>query len=132
MLEAIAEKQVCEKCGVDVRENTIFCYACGHKVEQSPMDGPEEKDGNNGGSENVSRDTKAALDDLSERFKTDGEEDDRLAKAAAERRKARVTNRKTVQYVWVPGEEPNQLFLGLAVLIAIVAGIAVLLTVWWK
>ena len=132
MPEAIAEKQVCEKCGAGVRENTVFCYACGERVEPPSVVDPADEIAGNGTKEEADPDTQAALNDLAERFKIDEEEDGRLAKAAAERKKARVSNRKTVQYVWEPDDSPNHLFLVLAVVIAIIAAVAVLLTVWWR
>jgi len=125
MVEAVAEKQVCEECGVDVRENTAFCYNCGSSVG-------EVLASNDVAAEN-SDETKAALDDLAKRFKIDEEEDDRLAKAAAERRKARVSNRKSLKYEWQPTDDsPDFLFIGLTIVIAVVAGLAVILTAVWK
>ena len=32
MTETSTEKTVCEKCGAEAREGTIFCYNCGAKV----------------------------------------------------------------------------------------------------
>lgn len=125
MVEAVAEKEVCEECGVDVRENTAFCYNCGASVGEVLA--------SNGAAAEKSDETKAALDELAERFKIDGEEDDRLAKAAAERRKARVSNRKSLNYEWQPDDDsPNLLFIVLTVVIAVVAALAVVLTAVWK
>ncbi len=125
MVEAVAEKEVCEECGVDVRENTAFCYSCGASVGEVLA--------SNGAASEKSDETKAALDELAERFKIDGEEDDRLAKAAAERRKARVSNRKSLNYEWQPDDDsPNLLFIVLTVVIAVVAALAVVLTAVWK
>ena len=125
MVEAVAEKQVCEECGVDVRENTAFCYNCGAGVGEGLA--------SNGAVAEKSDETKAALDDLAERFKIDEEEDDRLAKAAAERRKARVSNRKSIKYEWQPTDDsPNLLFIALTIVIAVVAALAVVLTAVWK
>lgn len=129
MPEAVAEKQICEKCGVDVRENTAFCYNCGMSVVAITGDIPST----NGGDSEIDENTRAALDDLAEKFKIDEEEDDRLAKAAAERRKARVSNRKIVRYEWQPSEEgPNFLFLLLTGVIFVAATLAVVLTAIWK
>lgn len=124
MVEAVAEKQVCEKCGVDVRENTAFCYNCGANIAESVSNGAATETGD---------ETKAALNDLAERFKIDEEEDDRLAKAAAERRKARVSNRKSLKYEWQPTDDsPDFLFVVLTIVIVLIAGLAVLLTAVWK
>jgi len=129
MVEAVAEKQVCAKCGVDVRENTAFCYNCGESVVPSVEDVAYA----NGTSDGVDDRTRAALDDLAEKFKIDPEEDDRLAKAAAERRKARVSNRKTARYEWQPTDDsPNIVFLLLTAVIVGLAALVVALTVLWK
>ena len=32
MAEAVAEQTICEKCGVEVREGSAFCYNCGSHV----------------------------------------------------------------------------------------------------
>ncbi len=127
MVEAVAEKKVCVKCGVDVRENTAFCYNCG----QSVLPPVGEAVASNG---EVTEDmARAALDDLAAKFKIDEEEDGRLAKAAAERRKARVSNRKRVQYEWQPADEsPNFVFILFTALIVVVAAFAVALMVFWK
>jgi len=130
MVEAVAEKQICEKCGADVREKTAFCYNCGESVLTAFVE--DESTGPNGSSE-PKDETKAALDDLADKFKIDEEEDDRLAKAAAERRKARVSNRKSARYEWQPTEDsPNLLFLLLTAAIFVLAVVAVVLTAIWK
>lgn len=36
MAETTLEKATCESCGVDVRENTLFCYNCGTRVAMEP------------------------------------------------------------------------------------------------
>ena len=126
MAEAVAEKEICKKCGADVRENTAFCYSCGESVVASVV---EHEPVVTNGSPEQTDETKAALDDLADKFKIDEEEDGRLAKAAAERRKARVSNRKGVRYEWQPADDsPNNLFLGLTALIFLIAVVAVVTT----
>lgn len=142
MTEATLEKAVCEECGVDVRENTLFCYNCGSSVSQDPVDknatgGKDIEPGLADDSASAVADTdatEAALKDLSERFKIDEAEDDRLAKAAAERRKARVKgSRKNIQYVWEPTPESGtRLFLLTAIMIACLSALVVFLAVYWK
>ncbi len=129
MVDAVVEKQVCDKCGVDVRENTAFCYNCGASVVSSFG----EIAGANGNDAAVDDKARSALDDLAAKFKIDEEEDGRLAKAAAERRKARVGNRKSTRYQWQPADEsPDLLFILLTVAIVGLAALAVALTVFWK
>jgi|CXWL01.1.fsa_nt_gi hypothetical protein len=124
MPETVAEKQTCAKCDAKIRENTAFCYNCG---SQLAVPAP------NGQGKAADPETEAALADLADRFKIDEEEDGRLAKAAAERRKARVTNRKTAQYVWEPSDDGSgKRFILVALLITAIAAVVVVLTVVWR
>ena len=36
MSQSVVEKTVCEECGVDVRENTLYCYNCGSRIDEPP------------------------------------------------------------------------------------------------
>jgi len=66
-------------------------------------------------------------------FKIDDDEGYRYARAASEGRQARVSNRKRLKYEWQPTDDsPNFLFIGLTIVIAVVAGLAVILTAVWK
>jgi ethanolamine utilization protein EutM len=79
----VKKKAICAKCGVAVRENTSFCYNCGSpvvKVQGKPATAV------NGATVETSAETKAALDDLAKKFAIDEEADEKLAKAAAERK----------------------------------------------
>ena len=61
------------------------------------------------------------------------EDVNKLANAASERRKARVRQRKTREFVWEPQDESsNYLVLILAVLVAVFAAVVVFLTVFLK
>jgi len=134
MQGATIEKEVCEKCGVDVRENTVFCYNCGSPVgEDSDELIPEEPAASNGDSSDLDAETQAALQDLAQKFKIDEEADNKLAKAAAERKKARVGQRKSKEFVWEPSDDSSGrlLFLG-ALLVAAAVAAVVFLTVFWK
>lgn len=123
---------VCPKCGAEKRPNTLFCYACGGRVAEGPttigaLPEPEaEKADRNA-------ETQAALDDLAEKFKIEPPDEDKLAKAAAERRKARVANRQPKQFRWEPADEGSyRLVVLLAVMIFVIAAAVVMLTVIWK
>ncbi|MGE3467173.1 MAG: zinc ribbon domain-containing protein [Pyrinomonadaceae bacterium] len=132
MTEAILEKAVCENCGVDVRENTLFCYNCGTSVAavETEIEAPPDPEG---AVTDEADPSEEELKELSERFKVDEAEDDRLAKAAAERKKARVSGRKPIQYVWKPEDDTgNRLFLLVSVLIAFISALAVFLTIFWR
>lgn len=136
MVQAESEKAVCESCGVDVRENTTYCYNCGShlaahtdKLSEDGVVGlqtviaPADTD----------QKTKAALDDLAERLRLGEDEDNKLAQAAAERRRARVGQRKSREFKWDADEGPSPaLLLLVAMLISLVVGVVVLFSVVWR
>lgn len=131
MPEVIVEKEVCSECGVDVRDETVYCYNCGSRV----VDGSrQDATDSNGEDRDVSDETKAALDDLAGKLK-DGETDhgDKLAKAAQQRRKARVSRRKQRKIVWEPtGDSAQGLIMLLAIFVTIITLVVVFFTVIWK
>jgi hypothetical protein len=135
MAETTIEKAVCENCGVAVRENTVFCYNCGGRVADlpEPVSPADNVAGEPDGKE-TSDETRAALDDLAQKLKEDDAQgSDKLAAAAAERRKARIRPRKKKEIVWEPIDEaPDRLFILITLLICIIAAAIVFLTVYWK
>ena len=131
MAETVADKQACSKCGAEVREGTAFCYSCGGRVAAEQT--PEEQ--TNGSVKVLNAESKAALDDLAEKMKGDepvAEQDNKLAKAAAQRKKARVVQRKDREFVWEPRDDTPVVFLISVAVVAIVAIVTVLVTVVWK
>ncbi|MEO6050891.1 MAG: zinc ribbon domain-containing protein [Pyrinomonadaceae bacterium] len=125
MAEATLEKTVCEKCGVNIRENTQFCYNCGSSVGARLVE-----DSN---ASQVDAETQAALADLAEKFKIDEDADDKMAKAAAERKKARVIPRKTKEFVWESKDEASgRLVFLIALLITVTAAAIVFVAVFWR
>ncbi len=140
MAQTVLEKAACEKCGVDVRENTTFCYNCGNRVaadtdisfDETIRDLPEGVEDAKP-ADGIDPKTKAALDSLAEQLKRGEEEDDRLAKAAAERRRSRVAQRKPQVFKWESTVETSNMRMLLAsILVAVIAGAIVLLTVVWR
>jgi predicted amidophosphoribosyltransferase len=136
MAETTTENIVCENCGADVRENTVFCYNCGERVTAEEVDEAPHvtADTNGSAKEEMSHETRDALDDLAERLKQDeADSTDKLAAAAAERRKARVSPRKKKEVVWEPADDgPGILFVLITLLICVISAVIVLLTVYWK
>jgi hypothetical protein len=130
MAETVVEKGVCPKCGAEVREGTAFCFACGGRI--SPLEASPES---NGSAKVLDMKSKAALDDLAQKLKADEareEPENKLAKAAEERKKARVTQRKTREFVWEPqNDTPIALLISVGVVL-IVAVLVVLITIVWK
>lgn len=130
MAEVVADNEVCGKCGAEVREGTAFCFACGGRVSAE-----EAHEQTNGAASTLDEQSKAALEDLAQKLK--GEEpaevpDNKLAKAAEERKKARVTQRRAREFVWEPSDDmPIGLLISVGV-VFIAAVVVILLTVVWK
>ncbi|CAN5536538.1 hypothetical protein BH10ACI3_BH10ACI3_01870 [soil metagenome] len=117
------EKETCSKCEMPVRENTQFCYNCGSRVTNSE----------NGSEPVVNVAAQAALDDLAVKLKGESDSDEKLAKAAAERKKARVGQRKSKEFVWQPKDDVSSGFVMLvAVVITILAAAIVFGAVYWR
>ena len=120
MADAVREKEVCVSCGADVRDGTYYCYACGKPVVresrvESEVQGSSETEANG--------DLANSRSDKSER----------LATAAAERKRSRVGHRKPKQVVWEqPGAASNRIFVLVSLLIFIFASAVVFLTVFMK
>jgi hypothetical protein len=154
MSQSVIEKAICEKCGVDARENTLFCYNCGNRLSDSEMFGGSESEirslNDDASSEPVGKpDTrledatsdgvnlkaKAALNELAERIRIEppGIDDEAVALAAARRKKARGARIKPRECVWEPVEgPPGRLMLIIVGVITILAALAVVVTVVWK
>jgi len=120
MAEVVLENEVCMSCGADVRDGTYYCYACGKPVVTEPAG-------------------KSDVPELSETGPTKGlvksksDKSEKLATAAAERKKSRVGHRKPKQVVWEePGTGSNRVFVLVSLLIFIIAGGVVFLTVFMK
>ncbi|MFN0278369.1 MAG: hypothetical protein ACKVRN_07180 [Pyrinomonadaceae bacterium] len=128
MAEATLEKTTCENCGTDVREDTFFCYNCGKKFDEtaSESNGTEVDE--------LSVEAKTALDELAARFKVeDTESDDKLALAAAERKKARVAPKKPKEVVWEAEDNRSGLiFFAVSLFIFAIVAAIVFITVYWK
>ena len=132
MAETVIEKEACAKCGAEVREGTVFCYACGGRVappiEEESNSGPNEADPN----------TQAALDDLARKLNDDDAavqkpvNEDKIAQAAAERKRARKTTKKEREFIWEPRSDLPFGLLIAVVVIAVAAVLTVLITVVWK
>ena len=132
MAETILEKTACEKCGADVRENTLFCYNCGYHFADAAKqaNGAEPP----AMSAAMSDETKSALDDLAAKFKIEEPEaDDRLALAAAERKKARVSPKRKKEEVWEGSEgRTGGVFLVISLVFLLLVAVVVFITVYWK
>jgi hypothetical protein len=136
MAETILEKTTCQSCGVDVREDTAFCYNCGKRVAPLTNEVPVAASGPNGGAEEaaIEKPDSDLQMDLERMFGTGKiPSDDKLAIAAAERKKARMSQRKPRKPVWVSADESsNLLYVLITLLITTIAAAIVFLTVYLK
>jgi hypothetical protein len=143
MAEVVVENEVCLSCGTKRRENTQFCYNCGTPVAETEavsepeiIAAPETEttaEIKPASEDEVGSTELSPLDGLNEKIRDSEEENEKLAKAAAERKKARVTQKKPKQYVWEPDEEDTgRLVLLIAVLVAVAAAAIVFVTIRWK
>jgi len=130
MPEVTIDKAVCAECGVDVRENTMFCYNCGSPVAHFAG---ESVAVTNGVQLDDDDETQAALRELAEKLKIDNGADNKLAKAAAERKKARQHQRRSTEFTWEPAEDSSsRLIMLIAVLVAVISGGVVFVMVFWR
>jgi len=132
MAETIIDKQKCGNCGSDVRDNTQFCYNCG---KSTLPDVPAEPESNGATAKKPGEsEAKAALDELAAKLSREqANPDNKLAKAAEERKRARVERRRTKDYRWEPIEDTSALRLVLAAgLVALGVLLLVLAALWWK
>ena len=123
MAEEPLDKAVCISCGADVREGTTFCYACGKPVTKATK--VEDK---------VIEPAVEPLKTIEEKSAdTETDKSEKLANAAAKRKKSRIGQRKPKKVVWEePGAASNRIFLLVSVLIAVIAGGLVFLMVFVK
>ncbi len=123
MAETITEKSTCEKCRADVREGTTFCYNCGAPLPNVPP--PQQEPGDD---ESI---IEPVADGSVDPAKEGDSNADKLAKAADERKKARVGQRKGKEYAWEPVDDSRLVILA-TLLIALIALVVVSLMVFWK
>lgn len=125
-MSATVEKALgeCGNCGMAVRENTFFCYNCGHKVAELPENGSLTVD---------EVEARTALAEITEKIHEDEKEVRDLESAARERKRSRSTKRKKTEIVWTPASNRSNLFLVVvSLLIAVMVFSAIFVMVLWK
>lgn len=113
MAEKTVEKQICQKCGAEVRPNTLFCYNCGGSVTDPSKTLPTVKD-------------KLLEEELSAAIKADKNsavsKETKLTSAASLRERRENPSKKMVEVVWEePDSAPNPWFLAVAFLLTLFA-----------
>lgn len=122
----VIEKVVCRTCDAAVRENTVYCYNCGSKLDL------DIERGTNGAVAVADENSKAALDDLADKLSHGSESDSDLANAATKRKRARVVHRKRNEFTWEPREDSSILAVFFSAFVAFVALVVVILLVIWR
>ena len=124
MTKATVEKTICKSCGADVREGTLFCYNCGKRVAEEPVAEAADPGKSNGD---------AVDEEIARRFRVDEEPPDKLAAAAAKRKKSRAGLRKPSEMVWEPADgNSSSLFVVITIVITAIAAIIVFFAVYLK
>jgi len=125
------DKDACTNCGVDVRENTLFCYNCGSRLVAEVV-----VEGTSGDPVRISKTAnKEVLDKLSQRLEIDSKssENEQLSRAAEKRRKSRVEMRRSNEFTWEATDDRSSfVYLAFAFVVAIIAAAIVFLIVIWK
>lgn len=104
---------VCDICGADVREGSVFCYNCGGSLtkaaEPEPIPPPAET-------------IVARAEPTSNGLATKaGEVPAKPKGQASDRRKVRAWNREPVEIVWEPRDDVSWIFVIASILFVIVA-----------
>lgn len=122
----------CGFCGVEVRPETAFCFNCGKPVAQLSAETIEDESYLEAIPKPEGR-SEAALANLAEKLDRDREEGEKLAKAAAERKRSRSEKKTRKIEVWA---EPENESIGPAVVatvgILILSLLVIFLMVWIK
>jgi len=128
MAEVILETQVCSKCGADVREGSSFCYACGTNVVVADSSGDNLES-----APELELPSPKPESDLGDNRPGKTDKPNKLATAAAERRKSRSGRRRPKKVFWEePDERSDTTFVLVTLLIFLAAVTVVTFTVLIK
>lgn len=149
MAETVVENQICNACGVDVREGALFCYNCGGAIASEIIveeDDKKDKVSDVWLRENIVENGKNDQNtEQSEEFitlektadkpipKPDIQAEAKLKSAAAMRRKSATFQKKPVEIVWEEHENaPNALFVVVALILSLFAVVIFFLAMYLK
>ncbi len=135
MAGIIAEKTVCEGCGVDVRDGSIFCYNCGEAVS-----GLEPQDTAAFPSEPISGNGQAPKTKIDSRFPDESVEELQpipmpsevpgSARSVPGKRKTRAYNRRPNEVIWVEREGSPKAYFVVSILFISLVVILILLALY--
>ncbi|MBC7900948.1 MAG: hypothetical protein H7070_12955 [Saprospiraceae bacterium] len=117
MAEIVIETMVCDACGADIRDGSVFCYNCGETVVQTPVEEPP-KSGKNGDKAQMS-------DPAGSEFEKRpvNAEPEKLRSAASLRKRSKAYNRKPAEFVWEKRSGPSPAFTIVTIILLIFTGI---------
>ncbi|MBE7516289.1 MAG: zinc ribbon domain-containing protein [Chloracidobacterium sp.] len=104
----VPEKEKCSKCGVDIRENTMFCYNCGTSIEKAEAEvaAPAPAEGDTSAPPEETESPKAPV---------------------SEKKRTRAGRRMPTKVVWdVPGRNADRLYLLICFVIFLIAALVVI------
>jgi hypothetical protein len=142
MAETLVENQVCNACGVDVRENALFCYNCGSSVvletvvteinkkdaishswlRENIVENGNNKDKSVLPEEKLEKEENSIIRGKAEKPipKPSRQENAKLKSAANLRRKPKTFKRQKVEIVWEEYEAaPHTLFILAAIILTL-------------
>ncbi len=148
MAETIVENQICNACGVDVREGSLFCYNCGGAVaSEIKVEKEDKKDKasdvwlrenliENGKNDQITNQSEEfiTLEKVDDKPipKPDIQTEANLKSAAAMRRKSATFQKKQVEVVWEENDAPNASFIVVALILALFAVAVFFLAIYLK
>ena len=148
MAETIVENQICNACGVDVREGSLFCYNCGGAVaSEIEVEKEDKKDKvsdvwlrenlvENGKNDQITNQSEEfiTLEKVDDKPipKPDIQAEANLKSAAAMRRKSATFQKKQVEVVWEENDAPNASFIVVALILSLFAVAVFFLAIYLK
>lgn len=141
MAEIVAESVVCDSCGADIRDGSVFCYNCGAAVsETQPCE--EAAAGGNDGPFSASELKEAAIDnDIRSAFDAADSESKKvlingnpvkLRSAASLRQRKKAYSRQPVQFVWEKSASSSPGFVIITIVLTIFTGVLLFLALYLR
>lgn len=150
MAETIVENQICNACGVEVREGALFCYNCGGAVASEVLDEEKEKVSDvwlreniveNGKNDKITKQPEEELKEFTavEKIadtpiqKPEIHTEAKLKSAASMRRKSATFQKKKIEVVWKEHDNaPNGWFITVAIILTLFALVVFFLAMYLK
>ena len=143
MAGTVVKKEVCRSCGVDVRETSSFCYACGESVLEAPEPDILAAEIASGNGRLAQEAPPAEIEapqisgepadgEISGDALIVDENKKEIRSAASVRRKAKAYNRKPVEIAWVQRERSPTAFIIVSIMLIIFAAVLLALALYLK